>query len=107
MHAILQSTANAGEALAMASLDVAAVIVIVYAIIQLTRTPRSVFVFGRFSKAAWVVWSEVFTLQVGHALLPMGALLALRRLRMAKKRQSLSQPADVPCATGAPVRAER
>lgn len=87
----------------MASLDVAAVIVIVYAIAQLTRAPRSFFVFGPLSKVAWVVWSAIFTLHVGHALLPAGALLALRRLRALKKRQSLSEPRDLPFAIGTPV----
>lgn len=100
MHNYLLSNISAAGALGPLFLDVLAAIVTFYAAARVLRAPREWFSFGFVSKVTWVIGSLWFTWQVGDVVLPLGAVVALWRLRSFRLRHTSPAPGDLPFAQG-------
>jgi hypothetical protein len=86
--------------------DVVAVMVMLYTVVRLLRAPGAWFGWGTVSKVLWLVTSLWFIWQLGSTYVPVGALLALWRMRVLSRRQWAQQPPDLPWADGEPLSAE-
>ena len=100
MHNYLLSNISAAGALGPLFLDVVAAIVTFYAAARVMRAPREWFYFGRVSKVTWVIGSLWFTWRVGDVVLPLGAVVALWRLRSLHLRHTSPTPGDLPFCAG-------
>lgn len=83
----------------LVALDLSAMMIMAIAAIGVLRTPSASFTAQWLGKGTWALACVLFNLPIGSLVVPLGALLAIWRVRQLRRR-SPGQPGAVPFASG-------